>query len=580
VPGPPPGRPGASTTPEHSVPQDEPPLPAIPGYEVLGVLGRGAMGVVYQARQVRLQRLVALKTILAGSHAGEAERARFRTEAEAVARLQHPNIIQIYEIGEHESKPFLSLEFCPGGSLEKQLGGKPLEPSEAARLVATLARAMQAAHHAQVIHRDLKPGNVLLAADGTPKIGDFGLAKKLDEAGQTRSGAVLGTPSYMAPEQASGKAKDIGPAADVWALGAILYECLTGQPPFRAGTYLDTLMLVVSDEPPPVRRLQPAVPRDLETVCHKCLHKDRTKRYATAAALADDLDRFLAGQPVLARPVTAWQRLGHWCRRNPVLAGVSATAAVLLVVVLLLLAHQAGGKRDVSLLRVQRAGKWVVATDPTYPPMEFEERGELKGFDIDLASHLAQRLGVRLEIIRVGWHWKDLVARLNAGEFDSLLSTITVNEDRQKDVDFVDYLPLRHVYVGRPGMAIRTEADLAGRVIAVQADTNALRLVRLLQQRIALKEVKVFPETIDPFDAVLRGDADVTYAHEPVAHYHADRDKRLVVLGTVGHGMNPDPVGIAFRKQDKALQAAVAEAIKGLREDGIFERVLETWFPR
>ena len=256
----------------------------VAGYEILGVLGRGGMGVVYKARQVKLGRLVALKMILAGAPCRQQDRDRFRTEAEAIARLQHPNIVQVHEVGEHDGKPFFSLEFCSGGSLDRKLNGTPLPAQEAARLLETLARAMQAAHDQSVIHRDLKPANVLLAADGTPKITDFGLAKKLDDVGQTAIGAIMGTPSYMAPEQASGKSKEIGPAADVYALGAILYECLTGRPPFKAATPLDTILQVVSDEPVPPSQLQPKTPRDLETICLKCLHKEAGKRYASAAA--------------------------------------------------------------------------------------------------------------------------------------------------------------------------------------------------------------------------------------------------------------------------------------------------------
>src|SRR6516225_7403882 len=202
-----------------SGPGDVAALPAVPGYELLQELGRGGMGVVYLARQGALDRTVALKMILAGGHAGPADRDRFRTEGEAIARLQHPNIVQIHEVGEHDGLPFFSLEFCPGGSLERKLAGTPLPSGEAAALVGQLARAMQAAHDKGVIHRDLKPANILLAEDGTPKITDFGLAKKLEEVGQTQSGAVMGTPSYMAPEQAGGKRK-VGPAADVYALGA------------------------------------------------------------------------------------------------------------------------------------------------------------------------------------------------------------------------------------------------------------------------------------------------------------------------------------------------------------------------
>jgi len=193
------------------------------------------MGLVYKARQVRLDRIVALKMIRDGGHARADTLARFRTEAEAIARLQHPNIVQVFEVGEHDGQPFLAMEFCPGGGLDRKLGDTPLSPREAAALLETLAQAMEAAHRARVVHRDLKPANVLLAADGTPKVSDFGLARKLDEAGQTQTGAVMGTPSYMAPEQARGEGT-VGPAADVYALGAILYELLTGRPPFRGST--------------------------------------------------------------------------------------------------------------------------------------------------------------------------------------------------------------------------------------------------------------------------------------------------------------------------------------------------------
>ena len=261
-----------------AVTQPSLPPPSVPGYEILGELGRGGMGVVYKARQLGFNRVVALKMILSGAHAGTEERERFRTEAEAVARLQHPNIVQVHEVGEHEGRPFFSMEFCRGGGLNRKLAGTPLPPAEAARLVETLAQAVQAAHQQNVVHRDLKPANVLLAEDGTPKITDFGLARKLDEAGQTRTGEVMGTPSYMAPEQAGGRSKEIGPAADVYALGAILYECLTGRPPFRSPTDVDTVMQVLSDDPVPPRRLQSKTPRDLETICLKCLEKQPARR--------------------------------------------------------------------------------------------------------------------------------------------------------------------------------------------------------------------------------------------------------------------------------------------------------------
>jgi len=304
-------------------------LPAVqvPGYEIVKELGRGGMGVVYLARQTRLGRWVALKMVLAGVHARSGDLHRFQTEAEAVARLQHPNIVQVFEVGEHEGRPFFSLEFCPGGGLDRKLAGSPLPPEVAARLVETLAGAVQAAHQANVLHRDLKPGNVLLAEDGTPKITDFGLAKKMDEAGQTQTGSVIGTPSYMAPEQAEGK-KAVGPAADVYALGAILYECLTGRPPFKAALLHDTMLQVINQEPVPPRQLNAKVPLDLETISFKCLEKQPASRYGTAQDLAEDLQRFRAGEPIRARPVGWLGRTLKWVKRRPTLAALSAVCVL------------------------------------------------------------------------------------------------------------------------------------------------------------------------------------------------------------------------------------------------------------
>jgi WD40 repeat protein/serine/threonine protein kinase len=351
-------------------PPDEIPIGAYPparlaDYEILGELGRGGTSVVYRARQVRLNRLVALKMLLTGEHAGADELARFRGEARALARLQHPNIVQIHDVGEHDGRPYFALELVDGGSLKDHLDGTPLPPRQAAELVQTLARAIHAAHQCGIVHRDLKPGNVLLQRgltqrrkdakkdeggederdsptsssslgalaslrEALPKITDFGLAKRLDESGSgTQSGAFLGTPSYTPPEQAEGQASRIGPASDVYGLGAILYELLTGRPPFRAETTLETLRQVTTVEPASPRSLAPRLPRDLETICLTCLEKEPGRRYASALALAEDLRRFLAGEPTHARPASALRRAAHWLRRHP--AAASALAAGLLL---------------------------------------------------------------------------------------------------------------------------------------------------------------------------------------------------------------------------------------------------------
>jgi eukaryotic-like serine/threonine-protein kinase len=313
-----------------------PPI-AVPGCEMLGELGRGGMGVVYKARQMSLNRTVAVKMILAGPYAGAAQRDRFRIEAEAAARLHHPNIVQLFEVGEHEGRPYCLLEYVSGQSLAQLLDGTPWPARHAAELVHALGGAIHVAHALGIVHRDLKPGNILLTDDGVPKITDFGLAKILDgAAGPTVSGDLLGTPSYIAPEQADRRSRPIGPAVDVYALGAILYEVLTGRPPFKAETPLDTVLQVVNDEPVPVSRLQPKVPRDLETICMKCLEKEPRRRYGSAQELAGELGRFLNDQPIRARPVSVLARLGRWCKRNPPLALMSGLALMMLLATVVL----------------------------------------------------------------------------------------------------------------------------------------------------------------------------------------------------------------------------------------------------
>jgi serine/threonine protein kinase len=297
------------------------------------------MGVVYKAKHLRLNRVVALKMILSGSQADEEEIQRFVTEAQALAALEHPNVVRVYDNGLHQGQPFCALEFVSGGSLADRLKEKPLSPHEARRILEQIAKGVQAAHDKGIVHRDLKPGNVLLASPGResggliPKVTDFGLAKRVEsDSGLTQTGAIMGTPAYMAPEQARGDNREVGPAADVWALGAMLYACLTGRPPFQAATPLETIRQVIDKEPVPVRQLQPDCPRDLETICHKCLSKEPRHRYASAAHLAEDLRRFGTGEPITARSVGSLERAWSWCRRNPVVAGLlTAVAGVLLL---------------------------------------------------------------------------------------------------------------------------------------------------------------------------------------------------------------------------------------------------------
>jgi serine/threonine-protein kinase len=346
-------------------------LPSIPGYEVQDLLGRGGMGAVYKARHLGLNRTVAVKMLLAGAYAADHERARFQREAEAVAGLRHGNIVQVYDVGEHEGRPYFTMELIEGGSLRQKLAHTPQPARPAAALAATLAEAVQVAHEGGIVHRDLTPANVLLTPDGTPKISDFGLARRLADADAlTQSGATLGTPGYMAPEQAGGKTRAIGPATDVYALGTILYEMLTGRPPFRGETTAETLLQVLYEEPVPPSRLHAKVPRDLETICLKCLHKDPQRRYATAAALADDLRRFGRGEPIAARPAGLLERTGKWVRRHP---GRSALLAAGLLVALALagasqwLAVQQANQRHAvqtdldEVTRLQDSARWQEA---------------------------------------------------------------------------------------------------------------------------------------------------------------------------------------------------------------------------
>jgi WD40 repeat protein len=325
------------------------PLP--PGYEMIRRLGRGGMGVVYLARQTQLDRLVALKMVRDESHADADYRQRFQREAEAVAKLHHAGVVQIYDVGVHQGRPFFSMEFCKGGSLADHLRGTPLMPETAAAVIERVARAVHHAHANGIVHRDLKPDNIflhdarlsargsgqdmssddsqraLLTPAALPKVADFGLARKLNEDGQTKSGVILGTPSYMPPEQARGAGKQVGPAADIYALGAVLYECLVGRPPFLAATTMHTLLQVLNDDPVPPTRLNPKVPRDLEVICLTCLRKEPAQRYTTAVDMAEELRRYRAHEPIQARPMGRLERGLRWCRRNTTVAALLAVVA-------------------------------------------------------------------------------------------------------------------------------------------------------------------------------------------------------------------------------------------------------------
>jgi serine/threonine protein kinase/tetratricopeptide (TPR) repeat protein len=504
----------------------------IAGYEILEVLGRGGMAVVYKARQRSLDRLVALKMMLSGAYAGPLERARFRAEAEVVACLQHANIVQIYEVGEQEGCPYLCLEFVDGGSLDQHLAGKPLPAAAAAELGETLARAVAFAHQRGIIHRDLKPGNVLLASGGrwasggckppevairsggpggshpplaqfTVKIGDFGLAKRLElTMHQTQTGQILGTPCYMAPEQAEGR-KDIGPATDTYALGAILYELLTGQPPFGGLTSMETLRQVLSRDPVPPTRLQPKIPRDLETICLKCLAHEPHKRYASADALADDLHRFRTGRPIEARPVGKGERALKWARRRPAaaaLVAVSALAALSLLVVILWsyvelkkerdAAEVQRGRADASFQKAMQAMDELTEAEVELPPepqLDQKRRARLDRALVFYTEFLQERgddPAVRREIALAYKHVADIARLLGQPDraraaYDQAITLLRqLATDSPAEPVLRQYLADSYTYLGETLRAIPRPAD------ALDAYREALAL----QQRLVAEE--------------------------------------------------------------------------------------------
>ena len=383
--------------------------PEIPGYRVGDILGRGGMGVVYEARHLRLNRPVAIKMMLNGGFAGRPELARFQREAEALAALEHPNIVRIYDVGESGGLPYFAMEFVAGGNLAQTLGGVPQSARDVAALGVLLAGAVEAAHRGGIVHRDLKPSNILLTADGSPKITDFGLARRFDAgAGLSMTGARIGTPAYMAPEQAAGLARVSGAATDVYSLGAILYEMLTGRPPFVAATAAETERQVIAEEPAPPSRLNAQVPRDLETICLKCLRKEPNRRYSSAAELGEDLGRFLRDEPIKARPAGSIERAGKWLRRHPARAitlsgGLAIAVALLiggwwLISARLLVAREIEGELRVAT-RALRGSNWAEARSALERARgrlgrgdygELRRRLDRAGRDYELVARLAE----------------------------------------------------------------------------------------------------------------------------------------------------------------------------------------------
>jgi WD40 repeat protein/serine/threonine protein kinase len=481
--------------------------PEVAGYEILGELGRGGMGVVYKARHTRLGRIVAIKMLLAGAHAGPHELGRFRVEAEAVARLQHPNIVQIFEISEEAGCPYLVLEYVEGSSLSQKLRAGALPAREAALLLETLARAVDHAHQRGIIHRDLKPANVLLAINdqqsavshkgesdrlltadrspltaSTPKITDFGLAKQLDSAtAHTRSGAVLGTPDYMAPEQAAGERA--GPAVDVYGLGAILYHALTGHPPFPSETPLETLLRVQSEEPVSPSLLERRVPRDLSTICLKALSKEPFRRYASPAALAMDLRRFLDGQPIQARPAGTAERLWRWCKRNPKLAVAGFLAAAFLVTAAGLgigFALHANAAAEELRVEGQKTQLALIKSERLTEELS-EEQKQNKVTLANLALDRAQMLGEQGDVIGA-MLWLGRALEYAPAEKHALRHAIRMNlagwRQRLNAVRMIFAHPdagsRRHGKVGCSVTAAAFRGD--GKVLATAGSDNAARL--------------------------------------------------------------------------------------------------------
>jgi WD40 repeat protein/tRNA A-37 threonylcarbamoyl transferase component Bud32 len=549
----------------YAMPADLPAPKQVGDYDILAEVGRGGMGVVYKARHRTLNRLAAVKMVLAGEFASPAQQLRFRLEAELAARVQHPNFVQLYEIGTHDGRPFLVMEWVEGGSLAERLDGKPWPPRQAAALVETLARTIHVAHVEGVVHRDLKPANILLAAGPagqagpTPKITDFGLAQPTDHARTlTRSGVLVGTPGYMAPEQATGKRALVGPATDTYALGVVLYQLLTGQLPFQGDSTLEVLRAVENDEPVRPRRLDPRLPRDLEAITLHCLEKEPARRYPGALALAEDLERFREGRQVLARPVGSVARLARACRRRPAI-----TLLIILLAASLLggLAgvtwkwREADEQRDrASALARQALDEKNEALFQTYRARIAAAVAALSGHDV---ADAARQLDAAPEELR-GWEWRHLHSRL-----DDSFSVITV-PDKTAISSFGAAGPLRIAESAPGGVRVTDLETGAGKTVPLGPEhvENGRRLA-VAQTRRGLQLVAEVGKSA--FDLLDDAGRCLCRVEMPQADYLG-----LVVV-------SPDATRLACGTQDgKWARLAVFDAASGKKtalcdghEDGL-----------